>query len=97
VILAAARAAEIAPLIVRAYGLTERERDISALVLRGLPTKAIAQQLHLSPLTVQDHLKSIFAKTKTRSRGDLVARFFLDHYEPRLASAGASQEPGSRP
>jgi DNA-binding CsgD family transcriptional regulator len=29
--------------------------------------------MFLSPRTVQDHLKSIFARTSTRSRRDLVA------------------------
>jgi DNA-binding NarL/FixJ family response regulator len=91
VILEAARAAEIAPLIVHAYGLTTREQEIAGLVLRGLSTKDIAEALHLSTLTIQDHLKSIFMKTDTRSRGGLVARVFLDHYEPRLARADVLQ------
>ena len=38
VILEPARPPEIAPLIVGAYGLTERERDITQLVMHGLPT-----------------------------------------------------------
>jgi DNA-binding CsgD family transcriptional regulator len=75
-----ARAADLAPMIVAAYGLTDRERRVTELVARGLPTNEIAARLHLSSYTVQDHLKAIFDKTGTASRGELVARLFVDHY-----------------
>lgn len=74
---------ELAPLMAEAYGLTERERVVTQLVAQGLPTAAIAQRLHLSPWTVQDHLKTIFDKVGTASRGELVARLF---FEPRTPS-----------
>jgi DNA-binding NarL/FixJ family response regulator len=86
VLLEAARPPELAPLIAAAYGFTDRERRITELIARGYPTIVIAGQLHLSAYTVQDHLKSIFSKTGTSSRGDLVARIFFDHYAPRLTS-----------
>jgi DNA-binding NarL/FixJ family response regulator len=85
VIIAAARADELAPLIADAYALTERERLVTQLVARGLSTSAIGRRLHLSPYTVQDHLKAIFEKTGTSSRGELVARLFFDHFAPRLS------------
>jgi DNA-binding NarL/FixJ family response regulator len=83
-VLEAARPPEMAPLIADAYGLTARERLVTELVARGLSTNDIAGELHLSAYTVQDHLKSIFEKSGTGSRGDLVARLFIDHYAPRL-------------
>ena len=43
----------------------------------------MAHALALSPLTVQDHLKSIFAKTGARTRSELVSQIFLEHYVPR--------------
>ena len=43
-------------------------------MLLGADTAAIGAGLFLSPWTVQDHLKSIFAKVAVRSRGELVAR-----------------------
>jgi DNA-binding CsgD family transcriptional regulator len=54
-------------------------------VARGYSTNELAERLHLSSYTVQDHLKSIFRKSGTGSRGDLVARLFVDHCQlPRI-------------
>ena len=54
-----------------------RERAVTGLVARGLATTAIGAELHLSPWTVQDHLKAIFGKVGVRSRGELVARLYF--------------------
>jgi DNA-binding CsgD family transcriptional regulator len=79
-----AREPQIARLIVEAYGLTGREREVTRLVLGGLCTREIADHLHVSAYTVQDHLKAIFAKVGVRSRRELVAQLFLQHCAPRL-------------
>src|SRR4051794_35027611 len=81
-----ARSAELAPLIADAYGLTERERNVTQLVARGYSTQEIGDELFLSPWTVQDHLKSIFEKVDVSSRGELVARLFFEQYAPRLTN-----------
>jgi DNA-binding CsgD family transcriptional regulator len=84
VIIEAAAPAVVAPLIVDAYGLSDREQQIVPLVLRGASTKEIAHVLSLSPLTVQDHLKTIFDKMGIRSRREIAGRIFFDHYFPAL-------------
>jgi DNA-binding NarL/FixJ family response regulator len=86
VLLEAARPAELAPLIADAYGFTETERRVTELVAQGLSTKQIAARLHVTTYTVQDHVKSVFTKSGARSRGDLVARLFFDHYAASLTS-----------
>jgi DNA-binding NarL/FixJ family response regulator len=75
-----ARAGDVAPLIVEAYGLTPREVDVTRAIARGLGTGEIAAELHLSAHTVRDHIKSVFEKVGVSSRGELVHKMFAEHY-----------------
>jgi DNA-binding CsgD family transcriptional regulator len=84
VIVEPAHPARITPLLMAAYGLTEREQDVTRRVLCGDSTADIAAALFVSPHTVQQHLKSIFEKTGVRSRRELVGKVFFAHYEPRV-------------
>jgi len=68
-----ATADEVFDLLAKTYDLTRRERQLVALMLDGLATKQLAAALCISPHTVQDHLKAIFAKTNLRSRRELVS------------------------
>jgi DNA-binding CsgD family transcriptional regulator len=84
--------AELAPVLMLSYGLTKQEQTLTGLVCRGLATKEIAERLHITANTVQDHLKSIFEKTGVSSRRELVAAILQEQYLPR-AMAGQRVAP----
>jgi FixJ family two-component response regulator len=55
------------------YGqLTEREREVMALVAGGLANKQVAAQLHVSEVTVKVHRGQVMRKMRARSLPDLV-------------------------
>lgn len=89
VILERSQPPEIAPVIVAAYGLTARERDVVQQVLLGLTGAEAAAALHITEYTLQDHLKSVFDKVGVRSRRELVAQIFFQNYVPRLQAGTA--------
>ncbi|NGZ74383.1 helix-turn-helix transcriptional regulator [Saccharibacillus alkalitolerans] len=71
-----ARPAEILPILSESFGLTEREREVVERIVQGLSGKEAALSLHMSEYTLQDHLKSVFRKTGTKSRRELVWRLY---------------------
>jgi DNA-binding CsgD family transcriptional regulator len=86
VIIDHASAAEVAPIIMLAYGLSAQERTITGLVCQGMSTIEIAGHAGISSNTVQDHLKSVFDKVGVRSRRELVVQILRDHYVPHAQS-----------
>lgn len=66
--------AERLDLFRRAFALTTREGELLTVLADGADTRHAAARLHLSQHTVQDYLKSIFDKTGSRSRRELLAR-----------------------
>jgi DNA-binding NarL/FixJ family response regulator len=64
--------------------LTERERELMALVAHGLSNEAIAERLVLSPLTVKTHVNRAMAKLDARDRAQLVVLA----YQTGLVRAG---------
>jgi len=87
IIIEQAAPVEVASVIMRAYGLTSRERVVTGLVARGSSTAEIAAELRISPDTVQDHLKAVYGKVGVGSRTQLVATIMRQQYLPR-AKAG---------
>lgn len=53
-------------------GLTEREEEIAILLSMGFYYKEIATKLSISPNTVGNHISTIYRKTNTRSKVEMV-------------------------
>ncbi|MCX2963148.1 helix-turn-helix transcriptional regulator [Gordonia aquimaris] len=81
VVLEPARRADIAPLLLHLHELTAREQEVTQLLLTGMDTADVAQELWITPETLRGHIKSIFTKLGVRSRPELLAR--LQH-QPRV-------------
>jgi DNA-binding NarL/FixJ family response regulator len=64
--------------------LTEREREVLALVAEGLSNDEIAARLFLSPLTSKTHVSRILTKLNARDRAQLV----VIAYETGLVTPG---------
>lgn len=57
----------------KAFGiLTERESEITALLLKGRTYKMIADELYLSENTIKTHIKNIYSKFNIQSKTELV-------------------------
>jgi len=65
-------------------GLTDREREVMALVAEGLSNDEIAARLFLSPLTAKTHVSRIMTKLNARDRAQLVVLA----YESGLVTPG---------
>lgn len=52
--------------------LTDREREVTSLILKGANNKEIARQLDITERTVKAHLTSIFSKLGARDRMHLM-------------------------
>ena len=75
--------------------LTEREREILALIAIGATNREIAAELYLSPHTVKEHTSSLYRKLGARNRADAVQRAQrFGHLDLSGAPEGALQPPG---
>jgi DNA-binding CsgD family transcriptional regulator len=70
---ATALVAELAPAAEAATPLSPREREVAALLARGLSNRLIAETLVLSPRTVESHVQSILMKLGFTSRAQAAA------------------------
>jgi FixJ family two-component response regulator len=57
--------------------LTQREREVLALLLEGLPTKIIAHQLRISSRTAEHHRAAVIQKMQARNISHLMRMAFI--------------------
>ncbi|ABS61783.1 response regulator receiver protein [Parvibaculum lavamentivorans DS-1] len=56
--------------------LSDREKEVTNLLLKGLPPKSVGRMLGIAPGTVRNHIKRIYVKLDVRSQAELLALFF---------------------
>jgi DNA-binding NarL/FixJ family response regulator len=61
------------------YALTEREKEILRHFSGGLVLKEVAVKVHLSPHTVDSHLRNIYEKLHVHTRSGAVAKALKEH------------------
>jgi DNA-binding CsgD family transcriptional regulator len=89
VIFTSARPADMFGTLVAAAGLTPREVEVTRLLCRGLSDLEIAADLVVSPHTVHDHVRAVRRKLGVRSRGEVAARIFAEHYFDHFLATAA--------
>lgn len=62
------------PLSAAELGLTPRQAEVLALMLKGLPNKRVAQVLSLTEPTVKEHVSGILERLGARNRIELITR-----------------------
>lgn len=62
------------PLSAAELGLTTRQAEVLALMLKGLPNKRVAQMLSLSEQTVKEHVSGILERLGASNRIELITR-----------------------
>ena len=65
------RGDSVVPASLRGLGVTSREMDVLVLVAKGLSNRDIAEQLVLSPRTVENHVATLLRRTNAETRADL--------------------------
>jgi DNA-binding CsgD family transcriptional regulator len=74
--------------------ISDREREVLELVVRGASNKEIAQHLSISALTVKTHLRNMFGKAGVSSRVQLATYAIERHLVSVGQPAGEPTDPG---
>lgn len=72
---------DLASILLRLHALSARQREVAELLMKGPRTEEIAAQLYISPHTLRDHIKAIFAKLGVQGRPELMA-LVADYVSP---------------
>lgn len=64
--------------------LTEREREVAALVAEGMTNQGVAERLVITPATVKNHLSRVFTKLGISRRSELAEEVWRRRRESLL-------------
>lgn len=74
-----------------AWSLTDAERDVAMMILKGLDNEAIAQVRNTAPGTVRAQAASIYAKSGTHGRAQFVSLFVEELMSGDFGAAGGAE------
>jgi DNA-binding NarL/FixJ family response regulator len=60
------------------YNLSEREKEVLALLVNGYSYKMISAEMYIAIDTVRSHIKKIYEKLHVNSKSEAVAKAFKD-------------------
>lgn len=83
VIIDRTRRIEVGTMLVDAYGLTPRQRQVLGRLLLGRSMTQIARDLGISEHTANDHRKALYRRVGVSSRSELAALLQAEQYDPR--------------
>jgi DNA-binding NarL/FixJ family response regulator len=67
---------QVNPEVTKIESLTDREREVIALIGEGLKNKQVGERLFISETTVTHHLSSVFSKLEVSDRLELIIYAF---------------------
>lgn len=73
VVIGPATPVQLGSMLLDVHGLTPAQQRVAALVLRGRSTRQIVDELHLSPHTVQEHVRAAYDKVGVGNRREMIA------------------------
>lgn len=76
----------------KTFNLSPREMETLAMLMQGATLNEVAQTMHITSSTVQDHIRSMLEKTGTRNRSELIAKVLRPRLVKRLRQ-GAPRPP----
>lgn len=71
----------------KAFNLSPREIETLAMLMQGAMLNDVAQTMHITTSTVQDHIRSMLEKTGTRNRSELIAKLLRPGLVKQLRQA----------
>jgi DNA-binding CsgD family transcriptional regulator len=69
---------EIVDFLLTSFRFSSRERQIALLLAQGYDPGEISKRARLSLYTVREHVKNVFEKSDVHSRGELIAKLFVN-------------------
>lgn len=58
--------------------LTDREKEIAQMIMKGYSNVEIGKHLNISPFTVKSHIQRMYTKSESNSRIELIYKLFIE-------------------